>query len=486
MFRKNYFTFLLAIALFSVGGTAAFAQTAPVSGKILVKKGDVLEPVAGATVEVYRATSKSKLLSDKTDKKGNFAFAGLALGDKYLFSISGPGIAPYIYPNVSPGMDNVSITVYEGDGKKFTYEEIQQAVAAAKNKTSTNTNNTNNTNNTTTPTTDAAKTDTKTDTEQPAELTAEQKKQQAEEQKRIAEIENKNKTIGERNTQRDAAVKAGKAAMDVKDYDTAIARFDEGYKVDTEFIGSAPFFLIAKGKALSNRGVERYNKANKLTDSAKTEAMNTVMKDFSDAVDAFNTSFTMLKTASPTGVADPKRLETDKLEALYAGQNHELTIEVPAGLFDAAALAATKNLVGYMIATEKIDTAKLPLIKTLMTEYMNVETDAAMKAKAQISLADMYRIAGDSDNAIIEYRKALEMAPDNPDALAGLGLSLFNSGEINNNVAQKQEGLGFMERFTAVAPDGHKLKASVADAVTYLKSQKITPQKVTTTTKKKN
>ena len=464
MFRKNYFTFLLAIALFSVGGTAAFAQTAPVSGKILVKKGDVLEPVAGATVEVYRATSKSKLLSDKTDKKGNFAFAGLALGDKYLFSISGPGIAPYIYPNVSPGMDNVSITVYEGDGKKFTYEEIQQAVAAAKNKTSTNTNNTNNTNNTTTPTTDAAKTDTKTDTEQPAELTAEQKKQQAEEQKRIAEIENKNKTIGERNTQRDAAVKAGKAAMDVKDYDTAIARFDEGYKVDTEFIGSAPFFLIAKGKALSNRGVERYNKANKLTDSAKTEAMNTVMKDFSDAVDAFNTSFTMLKTASPTGVADPKRLETDKLEAL----------------------AATKNLVGYMIATEKIDTAKLPLIKTLMTEYMNVETDAAMKAKAQISLADMYRIAGDSDNAIIEYRKALEMAPDNPDALAGLGLSLFNSGEINNNVAQKQEGLGFMERFTAVAPDGHKLKASVADAVTYLKSQKITPQKVTTTTKKKN
>jgi tetratricopeptide (TPR) repeat protein len=439
MFRKNYFTFLLAAVLFLVGGVVAFGQTAPVSGRVILKKADgSTAPVAGVLVEVFREDNKATYPTDKTGKKGDFAFAGLPMGYKYILVVSGPGIAPLIYPGVPAGADNFTITVSEGDGKRMTEQEVRDTLAQSKSNGLVGDTTSN-------------------------EQTEEAKKAQAELEKKKAEVENKNKGINERNALRDAAVKEGAAALEAKNYDLAITKFDEGYKVDTEFLGSAPFFLTAKGKALSNRGVDRFNKANKLTDpTEKMNAMGAVTKDFSDAVDAFNTSYTMVKNASPTSGADPKRLEVDRLDAL----------------------SALKNVVVYMIATEKVDNTKLPLIKTLLTEYMSVETDAAKKVQAQVNLADIYRIAADSDNAISEYRKALEMSPDNPDALAGLGLSLFNSGEINNNVAQKQEGLGYMERFIEVAPDTHKLKASVADAVAYLKSQKITPQKVTT--KKKN
>lgn len=441
MFRKNYFTFLLATALFLVGGVAAFAQTAPIAGKVEIKKADgTVAPAVGALVEVFRPDNKAKYPSDKTGKKGDFAFAGVPLGYKYVLSISGPGISPIIYPGVPAGADNFTITVSEGDGKRFTEEEVRQALA----------NNTSNTVGS-------------GDKTKSAELSEEQKKLQAEEEKKRAEVTSKNEKALKKNAIFQSALKEGGEAFAAKNYDLAIAKFEEGYQADTEFVGSAPAFLNNKGKALSVRAVDKFNKNNKLTDpTAKLEAMTSVAKDFADAVDAFNASWTILKKTSATAVPDPKNYEINKTEALNG----------------------VKNVVGYMIATERVDGTKTGIIKTLLQEYMTIETDAAQKLKAQMYVADIYRIAADSDNAIVEYRKVLEMSPDNPDALAGLGLSLFNSGEINNNLAQKQEGLGYMERFTQVAPDTHKLKSSVADAVAYLKSQKVAPTKVTT--KKKN
>ncbi len=96
------------------------------------------------------------------------------------------------------------------------------------------------------------------------------------------------------------------------------------------------------------------------------------------------------------------------------------------------------------------------------------------------------REGNDSDNAIIAYKAALVTSPDNPDALAGLGLSLFNAGVVSDNTPQKQEGLNYMQRFAEVAPDNHPLKSSVRDAVEYLKTQdKLTPEKTKASTKKK-
>jgi tetratricopeptide (TPR) repeat protein len=439
MFRKNYFTFLLSIALLLVGASAALAQTGPVRGRVEIKKADgTVVPAALVTIDVFRMDQKAKFPSAKTDKKGYFAFAGLPYGAKYALSISREGISPLVYPNVIAGAENVAITVFEGDGKRFTEDEVRSLLAG------TSTNN--------------------TDVAQPKEPTAEEKKAQEEAAKKAAEIGAKNENTKQKNTAVNTALQEGIKAFDAQNFDLAITKFDEGYKANPEFIGSAPVLLNNKAIALMKRGVANYNKNSKLEDvSARLAEMSKVTKDFGDAIDAYNQSLTIIKGASPTAQGiDMKALDATKMQAML-------------GVID---------ITKYMVTTEKVDTAKSPVIKTLIGEYITIEPDSAKKLSAQISLADIYRIAGDSDNAVIEYRKALEMSPDNPDALAGLGLSLFNAGEINNNVAQKQEGLGYMERFAQVAPDNHKLKASVADAVAYLKSQKVTSTKVTTTKKK--
>ena len=82
MLRKNYLTILLAVVLFLTGSLAAFAQTAPVRGKVELKKADgTLVPVADAVVDVYRIDIAGKPSPSKTNKKGEFSFAGLPLGE---------------------------------------------------------------------------------------------------------------------------------------------------------------------------------------------------------------------------------------------------------------------------------------------------------------------------------------------------------------------------------------------------------------------
>ena len=53
-----------------------------------------------------------------------------------------------------------------------------------------------------------------------------------------------------------------------------------------------------------------------------------------------------------------------------------------------------------MILTEKVDPAQVSMIAALLGEYVTVETDAAKKAESEVFLADIYRINGDSQNAV--------------------------------------------------------------------------------------
>jgi tetratricopeptide (TPR) repeat protein len=121
----------------------------------------------------------------------------------------------------------------------------------------------------------------------------------------------------------------------------------------------------------------------------------------------------------------------------------------------------------------------------LIPEYLAVETDAAKKAESNLAFADLYRVAGDSENAIAAYKKILETAPDNQDALAGAGLSLVNLGYINNDKTKMQEGANLLQKFASVAPDTHKYKADALGLIeTLKKEQNVTPQKVTTPKKR--
>jgi tetratricopeptide (TPR) repeat protein len=138
-----------------------------------------------------------------------------------------------------------------------------------------------------------------------------------------------------------------------------------------------------------------------------------------------------------------------------------------------------------LIVRTKADVSRAKDAVPVYEQYFAAETDPAKKLSARLTLADMLREAGESEPAIAEYRAVLEASPDNPDALAGIGLSLFNVGVSEDNKPKMQEGLNFMQKFADTAPDTHPLKASVKDAVDYLKTeQKLAPQKTAPTKRK--
>ncbi len=442
MFRKNYFTILLTIALLLAGSIAAFAQTAPVTGKVVIQKADgSTVPAENALVEVFRTDIKAKLPSDKTNKKGEFGFAGLPLGATFVLSVSAPGAKPGYLPNVKAGNEKLLITLSEGDGRRWTEEEIRAAIAGASSEATTATT-------------------TKT------ELTEEQKKAQAERAKLEAEFAAKKQKAESQFAVADRTLKEGNAAFQSKNYDVAIEKYDEGIQSNPEFVGSAPVLLNNKGTALRQRAVGYSNESNKTADpNAKLEFIKKSKKDFSDAVDSFNASWTVLKNAQAADITDQQIYQKNKYDAV----------------------SGLKDTVKYMILTEKVEPEKTPVIAALLGEYFALETDAAKKTDAESYVGDIYRIAGDSQNAIAEYKKVLEKSPNNADALAGLGLSQVNAGYNQDgsiNDAMMQEAINNLQRFSEIAPDNHKLKVEVTGMVEFLKTQNFKPQK--TATKKKS
>lgn len=436
MFSRKYFTFFLAAVLFLVGNIAAFAQTAPVTGKVELKKADgTTAPVADALVEVYRMDIKAKLPSDKTGKRGDFSFAGLPLGAIFVFSVSGPGINPEIVPNIKAGVENLVITVTEGAGKKLTEAEVRQAVAGG-SANSTNASSA-------------------------GKPTEEQKKAQEERAKLEAEYAEKKKKVESETAIIQAALKEGNDAFNSRNYDAAIAKYDQGIQANPTFVGSAPVLMNNKATVLKERAVDFHNQSVKATDpAAKTENYTKSKKDFADAVDTYNASWGILKNAPAADIQDQTSYQANKTSTLNG----------------------FRNLVKAMVQTEKVEPEKVPTIAALLEEYLAFETDAAKKGEAQVFLADVYRIMGDSKNAVVEYKKVLATSPDNPDALAGLGLSLANAGynaDGSINEPMMQEAINTLQRFTEVAPDNHKLKASVKETVDYLKTQNLKPTKST-------
>jgi hypothetical protein len=437
MFRKDYFKFILTIALILVGGSAAFAQYAPISGRVELKKADgTTAPVAGALIEVYRVDIKGTAPSAKTDKKGVFNFAGLQLGATYVLSVSAPGAKPGYFPNVrpgNPGTDKIVVTLDEGDGKRWTEQEIRDALSGAPAG------------------------------QQTGQMTEEQKKAKAEYDKQVEQVTAKNKETENKNTVITTALKEGNEAYNAKNYDVAVAKYSEGIAADPKYVGSAPILLNNKGVVLKILGIDAYNRSVKSTDAAEKATLAAKAKqNLEDSLTSYNDSWTVLKNAPTTDITDQASYAKAKYDAL-------------AGLTEAYRL----------LVVTKSNPAKAADAAEAFDAYLAVETDPAKKAKAQITYGDVMREAGISDKAITAYKGALVTSPDNPDALAGLGLSLFNSGVVASDKAQMQEGLNYMSKFIEVAPDTHPLKASVKDAVDYLKTQeKLAPQKGAGTKKK--
>ncbi|MCV4732206.1 hypothetical protein OFB80_30405, partial [Escherichia coli] len=89
----------------------------------------------------------------------------------------------------------------------------------------------------------------------PPELTAEEKKAKEEYEKKVKEIQEKNAKIQQKTAIIEAALKDGNAAFQAKNWDAAIAKYDEGIAADPDFAGSAPVLMNNKGAALRERAV---------------------------------------------------------------------------------------------------------------------------------------------------------------------------------------------------------------------------------------
>jgi len=431
MIRKISYSLLATFAAVFFFGSAALAQNAPVAGTVEMKKADgTSAPVEGALIEVFRTDIKASGPSDKTDKKGHFSFAGLQLGATFVISVSAPGAQPTYFPGVRPGRgtDDLKITLSEGDGRRLTPDEVRELLAQSAGG-------------------------------QTGELTEEQKKQQAEFEAKKKEVEEKNKKIQQETAIIEASLKEGNDAFTAKSWDVAIAKYDAGINANPTFAGSAPVLMNNKGAALRERAVANYNANVRNPDAtAKVAAFTKVKADLGEAAETYHKSWTILQNAPAGEISDPKVKESQI----------------------ATALRGANDTFRLMAQTEQVDETKLDIAKAVIPEYQKIETDAAKKELSKLILGDLYRVTGDADNAIAEYKKVVEVSPDNLDALAGLGLSLVNAGYINNNKEQLQEGANYLQKYASAAPSGHRYKDDALGLIETLKNeQKIAPQKVT-------
>ena len=430
MFRKAVISVSFTLALLMAASVAAMAQLAPLSGRVVMDQGGKKVPVAGALVEVYRTDIKGTLPSAKTDKNGGFQFAGVPITGTFVLSVSAPSIQPQIFPGIKGGTDAVLLNVVAGNGEKFTEDQVRQGASMSTNGG--------------------------------GELTPEQKKQQAEYEAKRKEAEAKNESIKKSTEVIKTSFQAGNQAMAAKNWDTAIQKYDEGIAADPQFVGSVPALSNNRGIAFMNKAVEERNAAIKLTDpTAKTEGLAKAKQDLDESIASFAKAWAMLKSAAPSEELPKANLDAGKMGALL-------------GTRDALKLAARVELV---------DDKMMDSAKTMIPEYLAVETDAAKKADAQLVIADLYRVNGDYASAVDAYKKVLESSPDNPDALVGAGLCLFAMGAVNNNDKNMyQEGANYLQKYVSVAPEGHKFKADAQAILEQLKNeQKVTPQKVPTT-----
>lgn len=429
MFREKYFTFLLTISLFLATGLTAFAQTGPLRGHINIKTANGLIPAAEVTVEAYKTDiTKGKPMTAKTNKKGDFQFVGLMYGSQYALAISGPGIAPLVYPKVKAGMEGIVIEVVEGDGRTLTEEEARKGATNAL------------------PADDGG-------------MSEAQKKEIAELEKKNAEIQSKNDKIkqGDEIVRRTNA--EGKAALDAKNWDLAIAKYNEGIEAVPDFVGSTPVLMNGKLVALRNRGYNLYIEgAQSKEASARLAKYADAKKEFDEGIKTYEAAKAILKAAGPG---------TDPNEQKYRSSiAHELLTNVIE--------------IYRLAAVGQVDTTRSEEAGPLFEEFIAAEVDPVKKLKARQNLGDIYRATGQFEKAIAAYKLVIEAAPENQEVTAMIGLCYFGLGTSVDppNKEQLQEGLNYLDKYAQTVqiaatdtPNQKEFKQSVKDAVEYLKTE---------------
>jgi len=407
------------LALFTIGAllsTAliASAQSGELRGHVTMSQADGTKvPAVDVIIDVFR-TDLSGKYNTKTNKKGEFVFAGLPYSGTYTVAASLPGARPSYLPNVKVGRDiDYDLNLAPGDGKRLTLDEIKTAE--------------------------------KTMGSAPAAGSAEDKAKLEEMARKNAEITARNKKIEESNTIVARTFSAGNAAMEAKKYDEAIKHYDEGIAADPD----QPALLTQKAAALKARGVERYNAAITSKDeAAKGPAIEAAKGDFRASAEAIKQALDALNAQPvPTDPQEQTRFNANKVATL------------------------STRAESMRLFVTKVDQSQVDAGQKAYEEYLAVETDPARKLAGQRGLAQMLFDANSFDKALAEYQKVLATNPDDTDALVKSGMLLFNIGAMNNDKAKYQEAANYLQQFVDKAPETDKLKADAKAILDELKNQ---------------
>jgi hypothetical protein len=247
----------------------------------------------------------------------------------------------------------------------------------------------------------------------------------------------------------------GTTAFKNEDYDLALTKFDEGINADPDFAGTAPILLNNKALTLRLRAMRFYKQSNTNT-ANKASLMQQAKNDFTNAILASQRALDILKSATGADVNAQKTYESAKYSAL-------------SNILESYRL---------MIGT-KADQTKISEYANALIAYEAVETNPAQKLNNQILTADTLRLSSSSKEALLIYRRAIEIAPNNVDLLAGIGLVLFDLGITNSDKKQMQDATNYLQKFVDNAPSTHPLGTSIQEALNYLKNtEKLTPQRI--------
>jgi tetratricopeptide (TPR) repeat protein len=431
--RRSYLlNVITATAVLLTSAILVSAQTDQMRGSVKLAGADGTQtPVTGAAIDVYRTDMKSEYHT-KSDKKGDWVFAGLPFVGTYTVAVSAPGASPTIRTGVKARADQpIEIVLSPGDGKKLTEAEALAAGSGSAPATAASGNSA------------AEKANAEALAKKNAEISEANKK-----------IENSNKIVGD-------SFKNGNTALMAKNYDEAIKQYDTGLAADPEHPG-IPSLLTNKSAALRARAVEKYNAAiQSKDDAAKTAGIEAAKADFTAAAEAANKAVDMLnKQPAPTDPNDQKQQATNKYYAL------------------------SSRAEAMRLFAMKVDQTKAAEAATAYQEYEAVETDPAKKSKAEKDYAELlFQTAGDQagyEKAIAEYQKVLAKNPDDPDSLLRVGQALFNIGALNNNdKAKYQEASNYLQRYVDKAPDS-QLRTEARELIDTMKQQaNVTPEKTT-------
>lgn len=447
---SRYFYGALAIAiLVAAASMTTLGQVAELRGKVVMKQADgQTVPLADAQIDVFRMDMKATYQT-KTDKKGEFVFAGVPLIGTYTVAASHPTASPNFVGGVRPGGEGpVEIMVAPGDGKRLTLEEVKAAGAATGRSGATPGGG-------------------------GGGESAADKAKREELMKKNAEIEASNKKISEANEIVSRTFKAGNEALNaataaskaknseeaIQKYSAAVTSYDEGLAADAE----QPAILTNKAVALKGRGVERFNStitSKSLDDAAKAAGLQAARDDFKAAAETSGKAVTLIKAQpAPTEATDVQRYNANKYAAMLTySESMRLYVTKGGGGAEAdAGIAAFK-------------------------EYIAVEMDPAKKAKAQVDMAQMLLDAGAADKALNEFKAILATTPDNPEANLGAGLAVYGT----QDKAKFQEAANYLQRFVEVAPDTHPMKDDAKAVLQVLKeSENVTPDKGSRPARKK-